>query len=535
MSGISIDDVKFVLSTLRLSPPTGTKSPVHSLVDSLRPYLSQKHLATVAKATSVRQLDLLPQTFLFFKDKDDLRWESFGVTNSDKLPLKQLSQRASDSVLARGVIRMSTGKSELWLSRGPLYKGRRGLRGGAKRSIHAVLHRGRCNLDVNKMMDALSHTFDMPYELKRSICLHVLERSVESPTGPCEAIARNLWTLLGKRFASEGWSVHSFLGAGRTGVIFGIHKQKTFRALKVVALRNTRERYDFREEVRMHRRFFEAGLAPKIYTSKVYERNRSQTPCVGVGAFMMESIRGSVMDILKGPASPQQVRMFAQGIANALSRAADAGLTHGDLYEDNVAFHNGRLVLIDFGWATEQAWPTWDAFKFCRYLLRAVFKVLNNQQALDTPPLCVGEKAEGKIISVTNSQMEINLGDHLRPVRVALPPGAPRRRKGDSIIVNGADKFWACQNYRRCFNRAFLCFGLIYQSLRGRKKSKKDAEAMDKLKRVMMTTKKKVDEAKTIMYAREAVGNAYTALRSTHREMLNRYRHQLHVLAEKSA
>lgn len=525
---VSQKDAMLVLRTLGLSTAqegrVQQRSPARLLADRLRPYLSQKHLDQVAKATGAELLVLEDTSFLCFEERDDVRWKAFGVEAGANTPLPTLARMASDSVLRRGVVRLRIGKaSELWMSRRTLHKARRQkLHGGGRRTVHAVLHRGACDMDVNRMLEKVGDTKDVPYELKRTLFRDVLERSLESPTGPCQAIARNLWVLLGKRFASEGWSVRSFLGAGRTGIIFGVGKGRVSRALKVVALRSSRDRQDLRKEMRLQRRFREAGIAPEVYGHRIYERSTSRTPCIGAGGFLMQTVEPNVRQLFVGPQPADKIRRFCKGIAKAIGAAAAAGLVHGDLHSGNLAFHDGRVLFIDFGWATEKPWPLFDGFKFCRSLLNTVFQVLNNFLPLGTDPLCQGETAVGKVRHVQKGRVRVDVGSML--ISVVVPPGAPAFKVGQSMKVRGTDTFWGCTHFRQCFDRAFLCFGHIYKELRQKKMKDDDKKALRDLKRVFMFAKKQVDAAESNMQARKAIFQAHSMLRPTYHALLNQYR-----------
>lgn len=522
-------DVQWVLKTLRLSPlkmkeldvrDPGT-APARALAKRMEPYLTRHQMSKISKAAGALRLFLRPETVERMEDKMDIEWERLGVSKAviRKKKIPELAIMASEAVRKRAVVRIFGKGFELWLSRKPLKRKEK------KKKIYAALHSQPGRIDANMIFESTS-AMDMPYELFRSLFRDVVERHVESPQGAAQAITKNLWRLIGKRFASEGWMVSHFLGSGTSGIIFSVSKRKTLRrVLKVMTIRNSDDRDDFYKEIEMQQKFHRMNLAPRIFTSRIYHQSSAGSPCVGVGAFMMERIHGKISDILYGEREPKEIRFFAEELIRVVMEPAKAGICHGDLHSENVAIQKGRLVLIDFGWSLDRAWPAWDTFKLFMSFLIDVQNIFNNRQDDRELVLCVGEKPKGTVTMIQDDLVFVKLGYGGEwPIKIV---GQKKPVVGSNYMMEGHSRHWACKHYKRCFDRVVHCFIRVYMEVKKTKMDAEDRNSLHVLKEVFKETRRAIDSSESIWDARKAVEAASRKLLPIHKRFLKRVRAEI--------
>ena len=194
------------------------------------------------------------------------------------------------------------------------------------------------------------------------------------PYKVCDQVTINLKKII----PDLEYKVYTIFGAGEFGIVFGVHKKGHKRALKL----NTNE--DYEQEYKMHGMFASHDLAPKR-SSRIY-KSPVNLSCSG---YIMQQITADASDIFTTPLLPAdmssdvrdiQKATFVNQLVNLITGTADAGMIHADLNLGNVAFMNTKLVLIDFGWSTDQLgpWPTMDIVSFLKSAANTVFDALIN-------------------------------------------------------------------------------------------------------------------------------------------------------------
>ena len=224
-----------------------------------------------------------------------------------------------------------------------------------------------CKLDVLTMQTKIRKT-GLPSKVK-TILMNRLQQPSIDPSRVCRDFTKNIETLLGLQFAKDGWTVVQFLGAGAFGITVAIHRivndKPDLRALKIVAEESFAT---FRKELNMHEKMAHLGLAPKVYSDMLYEGRQYGKRVIM--AYGMEQIDMLARDFLNAPQMREQMHMFGKQIVDILKRMKQNNLTHGDLHTENLALHQGRLQLIDFGWSIDtRAWPLYDYVQLFRSMM----------------------------------------------------------------------------------------------------------------------------------------------------------------------
>jgi serine/threonine protein kinase len=173
------------------------------------------------------------------------------------------------------------------------------------------------------------------------------------------------------------------LGSGAFGIILGIVMSENGKVFTEYALKMTRvsesgfEMWSFSNEIRMHNRFHQVGLAPILIHSDIFSREDSHpVECsYSLGVILMGKIHSVYQDYIERKkieyvnaiSSNQregvikQRQFWSNEISKSIERCRRIGLTHGDLHTRNIAFvdfpENGvlkrKMVFIDFGRSTD--------------------------------------------------------------------------------------------------------------------------------------------------------------------------------------
>lgn len=173
------------------------------------------------------------------------------------------------------------------------------------------------------------------------------------------------------------------LGSGSFGIVLGIvmsvnGNNFTEYALKMTRINETEfESWSFNNELRMHKRFHEIGLAPSLIHYDIFKREKSNPiKCpYSVGIILMERIHSVYQDYIERKNIEtanatslkerdgiiKQRQFWSNEISKLIERCRQFGLTHGDLHTQNIAFidfsKNGvlsrKMVFIDFGRSTD--------------------------------------------------------------------------------------------------------------------------------------------------------------------------------------
>ena len=224
-----------------------------------------------------------------------------------------------------------------------------------------------CKLDVPRMLEKIKKT-RLPNKVKKILTDRLDDTSMD-PAQVCRDITNNVQALLGPKFASDGWRVVQFLGAGAFGITVGVwrvvNEKPESRALKIVAENSYAT---FTKELDMHEKMADLNLAPKVYADMIYEGMRYNKRLIL--AYGMQQIDMIARDFLSTAQTSEQMQLFSNQLIDILKRLKRNNITHGDLHTENLAIQDGRLQLIDFGWSTDtKAWMLYDYVQLFRTMI----------------------------------------------------------------------------------------------------------------------------------------------------------------------
>jgi len=239
-----------------------------------------------------------------------------------------------------------------------------------------------------------------------------------------EQLTANLGQVLGKTFQKSGWKIVCVYGAGEFGLTFGVRNANTGEnaALKLVLEQKKR---NFEHEISVHERFAKHKLAPHIFKKNkkaVVYQGLKKVKNKFVLAYVMGTIDGVAAEMFTKSRSKQELFFFANEMTRLVRKMVDYNLVHGDMHMDNIAIMDKQLVLIDFGYSHfETTWPMYDIMQIVR-------------------------------------GMALTVADNVYQHNEKLVP---------------CPESWACENYRRSFNRLFLIFRYLYKEFNGKFKTSK--------------------------------------------------------------
>lgn len=123
--------------------------------------------------------------------------------------------------------------------------------------------------------------------------------------------------------------------------------------------------YAFLNEVEMQKKFHRIGIAPKIITSSIYQKNQcpytievivmqpidtTYDKIVGNADKIMGSSRSSGEEKTKQKRNRQKHSAEINSMVQTMKKHS---LTHGDMHSQNIGFIGDKMVLIDFGRSTD--------------------------------------------------------------------------------------------------------------------------------------------------------------------------------------
>lgn len=113
-------------------------------------------------------------------------------------------------------------------------------------------------------------------------------------------------------------------------------------------------RFDY--ETKLHHKFFEAGLAPRLYNVHHWRRCSDNQL---VGGMVMDRVTGTLDSMLQLPQPPEVLNQILWWIVDTIDTMCENDLTHGDLHNENICYVLNpktnviRPTLIDFGYASD--------------------------------------------------------------------------------------------------------------------------------------------------------------------------------------
>ena len=139
------------------------------------------------------------------------------------------------------------------------------------------------------------------------------------------------------------------IGAGANATVYLLcNAEHECRVRKVMSLFPGTVKI-FEHEIAMHKKFEQAGLAPKLYRYGRYVENGDK-----YGFIEMDLVSGTFYDLLKAHQSPKTLEWIVSSVNKIIDQLCEHRLIHGDAHLENFAYNNlpngeREALLIDFG------------------------------------------------------------------------------------------------------------------------------------------------------------------------------------------
>ena len=228
-----------------------------------------------------------------------------------------------------------------------------------------------CPINMQAFVHALQD-MKIPRQVKLSFVRPLASLKVESPADECQSLTESLHSILPG--LSKSIRVKKYLGKGSHGMVLDVLLDSKRYALKIVF---TDKAKHIEDEYSMQKAMHAIGLAPAV-VSELYNSHRQfrhKRDRVTAYAFFMQKIEGVATTILLRE-SEEEFELLLSRLLVLIKQVAKAGLSHGDMWSDNVSItSDGELSLIDFGWTAQVVFPIIDAMQF----FRGTFIVFSNE------------------------------------------------------------------------------------------------------------------------------------------------------------
>jgi serine/threonine protein kinase len=141
------------------------------------------------------------------------------------------------------------------------------------------------------------------------------------------------------------------LGKGKCGTVYLICHNNNQQDCKVIKIEKFKGNIktsmkDFQQEIHMQQKFYKIGLAPNLIKSGFFASKPKY-----YGAIIMDKVDGTLRSLLKIQHTPQFLDIIIEELLYIVDKLCRYNLVHGDMHFDNIAIHNKKLILIDFGFA----------------------------------------------------------------------------------------------------------------------------------------------------------------------------------------